>query len=143
MASTSHLRLRDVSSAEGEVISRVVDRARQEFSVVDVERKVNSLIVSPKLMVYAAIVRPSRAFRLRGTFVIDSQHLDDGTIFVRHRDLPVYGYGETFADAIDSFGEMFERQWVALVEDKDAELTESAEAVAEQLRLLVESIIPR
>lgn len=143
MASTLNA-LDDASLAECERSPRARRRpSRVEFSRVNGGEPVTTVIVSPKLMVSAAIVRPRRVFRLRGTFVIDTQEIDDGTIFVRHRDLPVYGYGETLVEALAGFYEMFEMQWQDLVEGDATLLSEEAKDVRERFRAIVGSVDPR
>lgn len=91
----------------------------------------------------AAILRPERVFRLRGTFVVQMTELDDGTVVVGHRELPVDGYGPTGAEALAAFEEAFELQWENLVERPVDELTPYARALRERFLALVEEVLPR
>lgn len=104
---------------------------------------VTSLILSSRLRVSAVIVRPTRVFRLRGTFVVEMEQLEDGTVFVRHRELPVHGYGPNDAAALEAFEEAFEVQWEHLVECPDNDLTPHARGLREQLRAAIQEIQPR
>lgn len=134
----------DVSPAEGDAPRPLAARPTLEnMSRVDNrERHKTSLIFSPP-MVSAVLRSPHRIFRMRGTFVLDSKHLEDGTIFVRHRELPVYGYGETIAEALNGFAEMFELQWSSLVEGDDADLAEDAIIARQQFRDAVQDVLSR
>ncbi len=97
----------------------------------------------PRLWVIAAIVRPNRVFRLRGTFLADIEHLDDGTVFVQHRSVPVHGYGPDERQAMEAFEEAFELQWENLVERPLHELTVSAKEMRELLRHAVADVSGR
>lgn len=96
----------------------------------------------PKQHVTVDLVYRDRIYRLKGTFVIDVEHLDDGdTVFVSHRSLPVHGYGDTLAEALAAFAEAFDLQWIRLVEEEDSsKLTPSGLRSRSALEGVVESV---
>jgi hypothetical protein len=130
----------DVTAVDGAARAPSPQR-RAEFSPVEAGRLNVTSMIFPKLTVAASIVRPERAFRLRGTFVIDMEQLDDGLVLARHRELPVSGFGETAPEALQAFGEMFEVQYAALVEGDIAELTGDAIEAREKFLSIVEEIV--
>ena len=125
-----------------------VRRARHRRGVADVSvgtsgENATSLIFSPRLRIAAAIVRPNRVFRLRGTFVFNMSELEDGTVCVEHRDLPVQGYGPGDAAALAAFEEAFELQWENLVERPADELTPHARSLRDHFVEVVLEVVSR
>jgi hypothetical protein len=76
------------------------------------------------MMVLTRIRGLERKFDLKGIFVVYIENAD-GTFVVSHASLPVTGYGATQLQAVEEFQEMFEAQWLALVDSSD-ELTAGA-----------------
>jgi len=83
------------------------------------------------------IVRPSRIFYLREGFTLDVDPMSDEIMRVGHPLLPVSGYGPSLEVALAEFEEMFEVQWVALVEDPHWQLAPDALRARENFQYLV------
>lgn len=76
-------------------------------------------------------------------FAIDVEYLDDGTVYVSHRQLPVHGNGESLDDAIADFGATFDALWRRLKEAGPARMTPHAQRVWDRLQHYVEGVTER
>jgi hypothetical protein len=92
----------------------------------------------PRLQVSTVLKAPARLYRLRGMFVVEVSNLEDGTVYAKHRSLPVYGYGQDVREALAAFAEAFDVQWRMLVEEDDDELLSGhARSLKNELRAAV------
>ncbi len=96
-------------------------------------------VMGPKMWAFHVLQGPSRAFMLKETLVIRIQYGDEDVV-AQHPKLPIYGYGKSLEEALQSFAEVFEVKWEHLVEcDLDDLVPEAArvraalEAIAEPM----------
>jgi hypothetical protein len=95
----------------------------------------------PRMQLRWVIEAPERRYVLRDTFRIELTYLEDGTVFAKHRRLPVHGYGETQAEAISAFCEAFDHQWRHLVEAAPETLAAHAMTLRESLQAAVSDVV--
>lgn len=94
----------------------------------------------PRLSQQVVVASSRRLFRLAGPISVSLEYLDEGTVFASHAQLPVHGYGKTFAEALDGFCEMFDSQYRDLVEAPDAQLTPHARRERAKLEAIVAAV---
>lgn len=91
---------------------------------------------APRLFFLNRIVGPSRLFQLRKSIGVSIREEEDGTS-VAHSTLPVQGFGMTLKEALQDLQEMFEVQYLALVECDISELAPGTERVRSEFETYV------
>lgn len=137
----------NMSPAEPRTQSRrQATSAEQQYRAADGEYRKGRLIFphfGPRLHMPVAIRGRHNVYRLRGAFALDVEYLEDETVCVSHRELPVQGFGDDLREALDDFGEGFDYLWRQLVEEDEDKLAAHGRMVRDRLRSWVHSSQPR
>ena len=72
---------------------------------------------SPRMRVAPIVSVPDRRYELQHNLIIHIWYHKDNSVEAVHKSLPVSGYGESPAEALSDFAEMFDVQYRGLVED--------------------------
>lgn len=86
----------------------------------------------PGALLCQHIETPLRAYTMRGTFILDIFE-EPELVHVKHRVLPLEGFGDSLEEALDDLALAFDVQWEDLVEADEGLLTPAAQVIRSML----------